>query len=378
VNERLGLQKDAIEGARNLLLNCAEVSKGDHLLIMHEDPALGWYDSEAPALVAQVARQLGIKVTLREVGGPDNGYLHSNTRTPGDADLCANRDDYALVDAGYDCCIFFARIGDQLRFDPAIEGRRRVMCYVTSLASLASRYGRIKYTALAELKQAIDNVMLSATDIAISCPLGTNLRGRLHDHPCASSDEVSVLRFPVGVHAPIDASRFSGYVRVARYLTPTGSRVYTPASVAIDQPVTADVLDGKIRRYAGNVADVQNIERHYANVASKFALDSKKLLSWHAGIHPGCHYIERVDDNPDRWSNTVFTNPRFVHFHTCGNTAPGEICWMVRDPTIAIDGVPLWDFGTLRPERVTETEACLQRWPQLRELYAQINGEVGV
>ena len=36
------------EGARNLVLNCADLKAGDDILIVHEDPALAWYDLDAP------------------------------------------------------------------------------------------------------------------------------------------------------------------------------------------------------------------------------------------------------------------------------------------------------------------------------------------
>ena len=361
------MQSEAVEGARNLLLNCAKVCPGDRLLILHEDAALGWYDVDAPMLVERVARELGVEVTLREVGGPNNDYLGEGGSGEG-----------TLIDADCDCCIFFARIGDQLRFDPAVAGRTRVMCYVTSLESFASDYGRVEYQAMASLKATIDGLLVGASDITISCPLGTDLRGTMQDHPAEAPEDVTVLRFPLGVHAPINACTFSGEVQLARYLTPTGSRVYEPPCIEINQPVKAEVADGRIVQYVGNSTDIDRIERHYEGVARQFSLDPNAVLSWHAGIHPGCRFNGQASDDPDRWSNTVFTNPRFVHFHTCGSSAPGEICWMVLDPTICVDGAPLWERGVLRLDQFPATDACLQRWPQLRKLQALGNGEVGL
>jgi hypothetical protein len=51
--------------------------------------------------------------------------------------------------------------------------------------------------------------------------------------------------------------------------------------------------------------------------------------------------------DPDRWSNSVFTSPRWLHFHTCGAYAPGEICWMVGEPKVEVDGKALWREGRL-------------------------------
>ena len=37
----------AEQAARNLLHHCAVLEAGERLLILYEDPALGWYDNEA-------------------------------------------------------------------------------------------------------------------------------------------------------------------------------------------------------------------------------------------------------------------------------------------------------------------------------------------
>ena len=74
----------------------------------------------------------------------------------------------------------------------------------------------------------------------------------------------------------------------------------------------------------------------------KFGIDPDAIHSWHAGIHPACAYEGEAARDPDHWSNTVFTNPRFLHVHTCGANPPGEICWMVLDRTVKVDGVAIW------------------------------------
>ena len=71
-------------------------------------------------------------------------------------------------------------------------------------------------------------------------------------------------------------------------------------------------------------------------------------------------YDSLASINPVRWSQTVFSNPRILHFHTCGLGPPGEICWMIIDPTITIDGVNLWENGRLCPERFRQTREVLE------------------
>ena len=54
-----------------MLLNCAGLKAGDSLLIVHEDPALGWYDREMADALADEARTLGIEPHLLQVAGPE-------------------------------------------------------------------------------------------------------------------------------------------------------------------------------------------------------------------------------------------------------------------------------------------------------------------
>ena len=48
------------------------------------------------------------------------------------------------------------------------------------------------------------------------------------------------------------------------------------------------------------------------------------------------------------------TTPRYLHFHTCGDYAPGEIAWSLFDATVLIDGETYWQEGRFvfleRPE----------------------------
>ncbi len=355
-------RKSCAEGARNMLVNCAGLEKGADLLIVREWPELGWYDRDAPAAVAREAEAMGMKVSRLSVGGPGN----------------ARSSAVAEAVAQYDCTIFFARIGDQDRFAEPEPGKTVVMSYIRDSAMLGSSYGTADHRALKALKDAIDDVLLGARAIEITCPLGTELTGGV---PAAAREEradVSVRRFPLGVPQPVDAGLFSGRVALAHYLTPTGSKVYEPAHVEIDQPVYATVERGRLGDIEGNPETVRRVREHYRTVSDQFGIDGDVVHSWHAGFHPASAYTRNAGDDPDRWSNTVFTNPRFLHFHTCGDYAPGEICWMVLDQTVMIDGTALWESGRFRADAFPETAACLEQWPILVDLFAEPSDQIGL
>ena len=54
-------------GAANLLVNCAGTRKHDRVLIVREQPGLGYYDEEIVSAVERAARAMGAHVTVRQV-----------------------------------------------------------------------------------------------------------------------------------------------------------------------------------------------------------------------------------------------------------------------------------------------------------------------
>ena len=354
-----GADRSFRAGAFNLLQGCAEVEAGESLVLVQESRDLGWYDDIAVG-VAGVAEELGVDVAIRPTGGP----------------RAERFDEREVVGTRWDRCIYFARIGDQIRFDAAADDRVRVMSYATTREALGSLYGTTPHQAMLALKAAVDSVFASAGLIELTCSRGTDMRReRAAD---SEPDDVSIRRFPMGVHTPIDAAGFTGQVAVARYLTPTGSRVYEPPSLTIDDPVLAVVSGGRIQSFLGPAVEVERIEAHYRHVAGLFDLEADGVDSWHAGIHPGRFYRDPAAVDPDRWSNTVFTSPRFAHFHTCNTRPPGEICWMVHDPTIRLAGVALWEDGVLHPERFEATAQAVADRPELATLMALPKQSVGL
>ena len=356
------IASDLDAGIHNLLLNCADVQPGESLLIIHEDPKYGWYDLEAPMAVAASARALGLSTKLHKVGAPDV------FRDPGIMALAA----------AHDRVIFFARIGDQDRFETNALKNPSVMSYARNVASLASAYGQTNHLAMLALKGTVNEILATAQQIEITCPRGTRLTGTAATPQGDGSTDVTVKRFPMGVPQPVPCDQFSGQVALTRYLTPTGSKAYAPPNLPIDGTVLAHLDGTRISRFEGDAAQVAAIEAHYTRVASLFGIDPFIVHSWHAGIHPGCTYSPSIDSDPDRWANNTFTHPRLLHFHTCGNYPPGEICWSLLDPSVLVDGVALWQDGVLTPERFAAGCECLRQWPELAQLLASPTMAIGV
>lgn len=340
------------EGAENLLLNCAGMKSGESLVILHEDPALGWYDRAAPEAIAACARRMGMKPTLIQVNAPGRNEPLAET--------------IETAMAEHDQTIFFARLGDQDRFAPARTSRPAVMSYVTDAALLATRFGRTDHKAMVELKDMLNKIMDRAEEIHVTCPSGTDLKGRLLPGGDDGPEDVSISRYPMGVYKPIPMSGFSGRVAVTRYVTPTGSRPYEPAVLTLEGTVFAHVDKGRITGFEG--PEAERVEAHYRHVADLFGIAPMIADSWHSGMHPACDFQGRASDDVDKWGNTVFCNPRVLHCHTCGDYAPGEICWMVFDPVIRIDGAVLWDKGRMNVRQCPELTEFSRKWPEIGQM----------
>ena len=350
--------KQAVE---NLLFQCAGLNGNDPVLIVAENPQLGWYDNQVATVVLEKALALGLKAEILKVDGPEATLNHTQA---------TKIEDHRNV-------IYFARIGDQDRFVDCSADKSNVMCYVRDVQMLQSAFGYTPYQALIALKDAINDVLWTAKKIEIRCPLGTYLSGSVQ-YQSSSSKDVTIKRFPLGVFKPVSAAGFSGQVALNRYLTSTGSQVYQPSAIEIEKPVIAKVESGQLIRFDGDQDTVSRVQSHYQMVSDQLGIDPNVVHSWHAGIHPGCSYAHRAAHHPDRWSNTIFNHPRFLHFHTCGDYPPGEICWMVLDHSIIVDDTVLWDVGNLKWCHFQQTNKCVENWPDLEALFESPSDKIGI
>jgi len=211
----------------------------------------------------------------------------------------------------------------------------------------------------------------------VTCPRGTDYIGR----PRWVDDqvtEVGLKRFPLLVPRPVPANGFSGRVALSRFLIGTGNRFYEPYYLALPNDVIACVENNVITGFEGDKEDVQRVREHYLCVSEQLNIEPWVIDSWHAGIHPGCHFESAAQTDIMRWSGTAFGNPRILHFHTCGNYAPGEISWNVLDPTVMLDGVALWDKGRLQLHHLPAGPEIFARHPNLAYLFENPVRNIGL
>jgi hypothetical protein len=350
--------------ARNLLVNCAEMKSGDRLLILQENPDLAYYDASAVRDIATAATSLGLRTTLCEVP-------FSEAVQPLNPEI-------AELMAGSDCTLFFARMGDQIRFREMPPGTKSIVSYALDRQMLASGFGTAHFKGFEALKTAVDAAFAGADEIHVTCPLGTDFKGPGARSMLDDGADVTIIRFPMSVFTPIPSKGFAGKVAQAHFLTGTGSQYYHPYAAPLRDVLFIHFENQRITRFEGSAQDIAAADAHYQFVARKFDIDRDNIHSWHVGIHPGCAYLQPAGDSYERWSGGAFGNPRLLHFHTCGNYPPGEISWNIVDPTVRIDGVEVWQNGRLFPDRIAGGAKILARYPCVAALFDHPAQDIGV
>ena len=351
------------QGAQNLLLNCAGLSAGDELLILREDPGLGYYDQAITDALIQCAQEHAIRTSIRTLPFDSLGITFSAST------ICAMQTAKRTI--------FLSRSGDQIRFGTALAGIRPIMSYALDAEMLASGFGRADYNGFVSLKDAVDAHMANAQYIRVTCPLGTDFSGPGAAYPTNSNADVSVTRFPMSIFAPVPADGFSGIFMQQGFLVGTGSRFYQPYSCPLKDPIGLHFENTLLTHITGAPQDVAAARAHYQRTAQMFGLEPFTMHSWHAGIHPGCSYKQAAAQNFERWSGGAFGNPRLLHFHTCGHSAPGEISLNLLDPTVTVDGVSVWENGVFNPSLVDGGTEILERHPSIATVFESPQQRVG-
>jgi len=350
-------------GAITLLRDCVGGISGQRLLIVSEPDSAAYYDEQAPKLTAAAGRAIGMKVYTTE-----------------SASFLKNDEDKAiLIDSlrGFDHIVFFSRVGDQIRFDDSADLPSSTMCYTLNSQSLNSTFGTACHQGMVEIKAAIDSAFMKAESIRVTCPRGTDYAGKPQWNG-KQPVEVSLKRFPLLVPQPVPSAGFNGRIALSRFLIGTGNRFYQPYHLDLPKDVIACVENNCITHFEGDSVEVKRIENHYLSVSEQLGIDPWYVDSWHAGIHPGCHFEADARADIMRWSGTAFGNPRILHFHTCGQYAPGEVSWNVLDPTVYLDDVAVWEAGRLHVDRMADGAEILSRHPHLADLYANPEFKIGL
>ena len=207
------IENDMAIGAHNLLVGCGGLKRGDTLLVLYESADLNYYDQAIVDGVRQGAENLGIITSFQEV--PFNREVADPS-----AELMSKM-------RAADRTLFLARMGDQIRFRPSMDGIRPIVSYALDGDMLASAFGQADYQGFVRLKEIVDSSLEKAKDIRVTCPLGTDFGGPCADYSDEAGD-VTVARFPMSVFTPAPAGNFAGKIAQRGFLVGTGSQYYDP------------------------------------------------------------------------------------------------------------------------------------------------------
>jgi len=325
-----------VSGARNLLCGCVGLRSGDEVLLVREDAGSGIYDESAPACVEDEARKLGASVyslCLPPVAGPES--------VPRALQAAMEHVDHT---------IFFARMGDQLRFRKLPGAGTKTMVYALDAHLLGSEFSTIPYGFLQAVQKNLEAEIRKVSEWRITCPLGTDVVGQVD--PSASEKmppaEFTLKLFPVATFAPLSCATMEGRVVLTRWINLSVTHDLEPRFIRLARPIIAVVKAGRIVDFEGERADILAVRRYYDQVSSQLGVDPDVVHSWHAGINPKAHFPGSAADHPFRWACMIFASPRHLHFHTCGDYPPGEITWAVVDATVTFDGREYWREGAFR------------------------------
>lgn len=339
-------------GIENMLQRCAGLGAGQSLLLVTEPADGGYYDPHLAPAVARAAGAMGLHATILELP-----FTPICTPPPPEVMAAIRRADAA---------IFLARRGDQLRFEPVMAETAPVICYALDRGMMASPFGQVDHRAMVAWMDCLNSTFGAARRIRLTCPLGTDFEG-----PGAGflpeSGEVTIRRFPLSVFKPVPAGAYAGTLALAGFVPGSGRTYYSPHHLPLEGVLHVRFRGNRITGFDG--PDAARAEAHFRRVGRLLDVDPLFLHSWHAGIHPGCGYDRPASENPARWSGAAFGNPRVLHFHACGDYAPGEVSLNVIDPTVWLDDVAVWEDGQLNPARVAGGVQVLADHPDLARAF---------
>lgn len=356
------LQSNPEEGARNLLLGCVGVQPGERILIVCEEDHEQHYCSKMSAHVDRVARELGARPKCLATPVIDN---------PG-----AFPEELILQMSQAEHTVFLNRMADHARFIKIPGKSSKTICYALDEGLLGSAFATLPHKLMMSLLTRLERELDAAKQWRITCPLGSDAKGTFEWNGDEDEDFTFGL-FPVTTFKPVPCGTMSGKVALAHWLIPGGKANYEPAFLPISKPVMAHVEMGRLCELEGDPESVKPIEDHREMVAQKFGIDRDFVHSWHVGMNPHTFSDRPADEDLGRWGAISFASPRYLHFHTCGDYAPGEIAWSIFDPTVTIDGVDFWKDGEFVWLKRSDNAALISEFPGAECIY-EMRRDLGV
>ena len=334
---------DSIEaGAKNLLLNCAEASPGDSILLVGEESEFPYFDPLLCDDVAQMAQKLGMETRII-IEKPVSDASHF-PESVSEAMLTA------------DITLFFSRLGDQCRFIETPGAGKKISCYTLTRKHLGSSFASLNFKMMKKAHDLLTRRITGSRHYRIEAGCGTALDGEIcHDSKSSKPavTEFSIELFPVMIFPPVTFYHLHGTLVLSEFLMSTSTRAYGDSVLMLESPVRVEIKDSRMIAFDGAAKEVEKVKRHLERAAGITGGDAYVLNSWHTGINPYTFFDGDPYDNMEYWGTVAYGSPRYTHFHAAGKD-PGDISIHLFDTSISFDDELFWDKGKFvyldRPE----------------------------
>ena len=330
------------EGAKNLLLNCADVRPGDRVLLIGEDSDTPYFDPMLCDDLAHVASSLGAKPQV------------ILAKPVSDASQFPTQVSEAMMDT--DKTIFFSRLGDQVRFIKTAGNSQKIMCYTLTREHLGSPFALINFKSMKKLHDLICTTIQSAKTYRIEANNGTSLFSELpvaENGRAKSMANFSLDLFPVMIFPPVNFKNLHGKLVLEQFIQSSSTRAYTDSVFHIKSPIEVTIENSHMTHFDGDPIVIEGLRKHLERAADITGGDAYIINSWHTGINSHTFFEGDPYADLERWGTVAYGSPRYTHFHAAGFN-PGDISLHLFDASIYFDDRLYWDNGKFvwldRPE----------------------------
>lgn len=329
-------------GARNLLLNCAEVEPGQSILLVGEQSESAYFDPALCDDLAQVARKLGVesRVILAEPVADARQFPQSIS----DAMLAVDK------------TIFFSRLGDQVRFLETPGNSKKIMCYTLTRKHLGSPFASVSFKTMKKIHDLLTRKIIGSKNYRIESSDGTRLDSEIiHDPQSAKPavTEFTLELFPVMIFPPVNFCNLNGQILLRDFLLSSSTREYSDSVLILNSPVMARIENSRFVDFEGDTREIEKVKQQFERAAKITGGDAYALNSWHTGINPYTFFDGDPYADLELWGTVTYGSPRYTHIHAAGND-PGDISIQLFDASISFDDELFWDKGKFvfldRPE----------------------------
>ncbi len=222
---------DYAAGISNLLHNCLNIKPQQRLLIIGEPEGTGYYEDGLCERITKQAKGNDADVTVIKpsmVSGPDD-IDPSVSRAIGQADHT----------------LFLSRLGDQMRFTEVHGTGSKTICYTLEQELLGTAFATVPWDLFKQIHDRLLARITNAQSYRITCPLGTQLNGRIKAKAEQPTDtaitEFTVEPFPVLIYPPLQCTELNGQLVLDRYLASTSINDIDNNHLKLERPVIARI-----------------------------------------------------------------------------------------------------------------------------------------